>query len=84
MNDPTEFPCYRELANKLSRYRISSATAFTEVQHVGTRFIVHEVKATTYPELLRIAELIEAKDGTVVRIPASDFEDWLHRAGHRR
>jgi hypothetical protein len=84
MNEPEEFPCYREMANKLSRYRISSPTTFTEVQHVGTRFIVHDVQATTYPELLRIAELIEARDGTVRPIPASDFEDWLLRAGHRR
>ena len=84
MHEPEEFPFYRELANKLSRYRISSSNAFTEVQQVGSRFLVHDVQATTYPELVRIAELIETKDGTTRPIPPADFEDWLHRAGHRR
>lgn len=84
MHDPREFPCYREMANKLSRYRITSSTTFTEVQQVGSRFVVHDVAATTYPELVRIAELIEAQDGSVHPIPAAAFEDWLYRAGHRR
>ncbi len=84
MHEPEEFPCYRELTNRHSRYRIASPTAFTEVQQVGSRFLVHEVNATTYPELVRIAELIAATDGSVRSIPASDFEAWLHRAGHKR
>jgi hypothetical protein len=84
MDIPREFPCYRQLANHQSRYRIASPSAFTEVQRVGTRFIVHEVHATTYPELVRIAELIDATDGTVHRIHAADFDDWLARTGHGR
>ena len=74
------FPTFRELGNGLSRYRIDSATAMVEVQRIGRRFMVHRLDATTYPERLRIHELLAMTDADVRAIGPDAFEDWLAQA----
>ena len=75
------YPLYRALTNGASRFRIESSDHFTEVQRIGSRYLLIEVRAYTYPEKVRIAELISGRDGGVVEIQAAEFEDWLARAG---
>ena len=62
MSDP-QFPLYRSSANGLNWYRIESKTVFTEVQRVGSRSVIHLVKAETFPEKVRILELIGLEHG---------------------
>jgi len=75
------FPAYRELANGRSRYRITSPTHMVEVQRVGARFLRHHVEAMTYPERLRIHELMALQDGSARAITAVEFDDWNAQAG---
>ena len=82
MSEPI-FPAYRALVNGRSLFRIGSPTTFTEVQRIGSRSVVFEIAAETYPERLRIAELLAATDGTVVPIGAAEFERALEAAGNR-
>lgn len=79
MDSPT-FPAYRELLNGRSRYRITSPTEMWEVQRVGARFLRHHVEAVTYPERLRIHELIALQDGSARLITAAEFDDWNAQA----
>ncbi len=80
---PTEFPAYRKLANARSFYRIDSHTEFTEVQRVGGRCVAHRVVAHNYPEKVRISELLNGTDGTVLPMLAAEFEAWFAKVGPR-
>ncbi len=75
--DEIRFPLYRRSSNGLNWYRIDSATEFTEVQQVGSRYVSHRVKAVIYPEKVRVMELIAADDGHVVACGADAFERHL-------
>lgn len=75
--DEIRFPLYRHSANGLNWYRLESATEFTEVQKVGSRYVSHRVKAVIYPEKVRVMELIAAEDGHVVACEADAFETRL-------
>ncbi len=71
------FPIYRKRVNERSFYRIEAKNAFTEVHRVGKRCVLHHIHAKTYPDLVRIAELIAGESGAVVECEAKEFEAWL-------
>ena len=75
--DVPRFPLYRRSLNGLNWYRIESATEFTEVQKVGSRYVVHSIQATAYPEMLRIMVLITLEDGHVLECPPEEVERLL-------
>lgn len=61
-------------------YRIESETSFTEVQRLGSRYLVHSIKALTWPERLRIADMLGNVDGTFVAATEAEFVDGLRQA----
>ena len=71
------FPIYRKRVNERSFYRIDSENAFIEVHRVGKRCVVHRIEAKTYPEKVRIAELIAGEGGGVIECPSAEFDSWL-------
>jgi hypothetical protein len=77
------FPVYRALTNGLSLFRIESETVFTEVQRIGRRYAIFRVEAYTYPERLRIADLLACMDGSVSPCDHATFDAWLSNAGRR-
>ena len=77
---PERFPVYRKLANGHSVFRIESETAFSEVQRIGGRSMVFHITAHTYPERLRIVELLDAADGSVLPIDRAEFDVWFAKA----
>lgn len=77
------FPLYRRSVNGMNWYRIESATEFTEVQRVGSRFVVHRMKAAIYPEMQRVMGLIMMEDGHVAASDADEFEQSLLAAKAR-
>ena len=74
------YPIYRKLIDGRSIYRIGSAERFTEVQFVGTRAIVHHVMATTYPEMVRMDDMIRMTGGHYVEAAAAEFSAALAKA----
>lgn len=74
-------PVHRRSRNGLSVYRILSPAEFIEVQRIGTRYVVHHVVASIYPERLRIAELLDEEAGSAVATSAEEFEAALARTG---
>jgi hypothetical protein len=81
MHKPS-FPVYRKLANGRSFFRIDSATRFTEIQRIGRRCVVHEIVAHTYPEKVRIAELLNTGHHGVLASTEEEFGHWLSKTGH--
>jgi hypothetical protein len=77
------FPIHLRITNGHSVYRIASATGFTEVQRIGRRYIAHHVVAHTWPERLRIADMLANADGSLSPISEAQFDDWLGRAENR-
>lgn len=53
------FPQYRKLSNNKSFYKIVSKDAFEEIQIVGSSAITTNTKATKYPEILRIKDMLD-------------------------
>ena len=55
------FPQYRKLSNDKSFYKIISDNTFEEIQLVGTSTITTTIKATKYPEIIRIQDMLACK-----------------------
>lgn len=72
-----QFPLYRRSTNGLNWYRINSPTELLEVQRVGSRYVLHRLSASAYPEQVRIMELISLADGHVEDCPAGEVEELL-------
>lgn len=61
-----DFPQYRKLSNGKVFYRINNNESFTEVQLLGSKSLIHEVKAVQYPEKLRIMDMLSATEPFVL------------------
>ena len=69
-----EFPQYRISTNGKNLYRIESLKAFTELQYIGERVQSFHVKAESYPEMVRIRELLEMSNGACQEMDGERFE----------
>ena len=78
----TSFPLFLRITGGHSVYRIASETSFTEVQRIGQRYVAHHIVALTWPERLRIADMLANTAGSWEPITAALFDDWLERAQH--
>lgn len=79
--ESTAFPQYRRSVNGLNWYRIASPVDLLEVQRVGSRWLLHRIRAEAYPEKARILELLAMSDGHVVPCPAAEVEGKIAAAG---
>lgn len=78
----TDFPQYRRSKNGKNLYRIDDDRNFVELQYIGERVLLFQVEAKTYPEMVRIQDLLACKDETCEPIGPADFEavmQGLHR-----
>jgi hypothetical protein len=75
----TPFPVYLRIADGHSVYRIGSEISFTEIQRIGKRYVTHHIVALTWPERLRIADMLANADGTWAVITGAEFDQWLGR-----
>ena len=69
-----EWPQYRRMTDGRHYYRIEGPDRFTELQRVGSRWLSHTVKATMYPEKVRIQEMLAGGDGVYEVIGQADWE----------
>jgi hypothetical protein len=52
------FPAYRRASHGRNYYRIEGMRSFTEIQRIGSRWVVHRVNHAAYPEQVRIMEML--------------------------
>lgn len=69
------FPIYLKLPGDKSFYKINSEKQFEELVVIGELVQWFKVDAVIYPDLVRIKEMIENKDGLWVKIDQQQFED---------
>lgn len=53
------WPVYRQLMGGAHYYRIVALDRFQELQRIGSRWVLHEVSATAYPERVRVYEMLD-------------------------
>lgn len=70
-----QFPQYRKYRDTDTWYCIHDLESFTEIKRMGSRFLTHEVKATIYPEKLRILDMLECNDDLWISVSAQDFHE---------
>lgn len=56
------FPVYRKYKNSKSYFKIISPKEFEEIQIIGSKKIVHLIKATQLPEMNQVYDLVYDKD----------------------
>ncbi|TNF46682.1 MAG: hypothetical protein EP305_10385 [Bacteroidetes bacterium] len=61
MDKNTDFPQYRMISNGKAYYEIINNEEFTEVQLIGKKKWIHQVKAVQYPEKLRIMDMLRCE-----------------------
>lgn len=66
------FPIYRRLRGGHHLYMIQAANQFEELQRIGARWVRHRIRATAYPELLRIHAMCAASEP----YDPSEAEEW--------
>lgn len=64
-----KFPQYRKIANGKSVYKITGFDQFTELQRIGTRNVLYQIKAKTYFEKVRIQEMLNLVDPYLMANP---------------
>lgn len=69
----SKFPLYRKTPNGKSFYKISSPDELLEIQLIGSKFLVHELKAKIFPEKNLLQDLIQNKEGHWMIINENEF-----------
>jgi hypothetical protein len=67
-----QFPVYRKYKNNKSYFKIINPALFEQVQVVGSKRFVTEVKAELYPEKLFISDLL-TQPGIAEEISESEY-----------
>ncbi len=52
------FPQFRKLKNNKSYYKITSERTFIELQSIGDGFFKIDIKASKYPEIILIQDML--------------------------
>ena len=71
------FPFYCMYKNGNSYFKIESKKKFIELQTIGSFVMKHEIEAKQYPEMLRIQDMLELREGTWVEITEEDYNKQL-------
>jgi hypothetical protein len=69
-----QFPVYRKYRNGKSYFKIISRNEFEEVQVVGSKKVIHKIKATQFPEMHLIKDLVYDK-AIAEEISAREYEN---------
>ena len=75
INKELTFPIFRKYTGINVWYKILNDRHFIEIKQLGAKFIVHEVEALQYPEIIHIQDMIACREERWEEIPASIFDD---------
>lgn len=70
-----DFPQYRISKNGKNLYRIDSNRVFIELQYIGEKVLLFIIEAKTYPEMVRIQDLLDRTADSCDVLDAQRFED---------
>ncbi len=72
------YPVYRKLSDKNVYYKIISEAEFEEVMLMGKYYFINTLKATQYPEKLRIMDMVNLNDNSYLDITEKEFDEFMH------
>lgn len=75
------FPIYRKYVGINTWFKITDDRHFTEVKKLGERYLVHELEATQYPEMILIQDMIACAEGRWEAFDSDSFEEMLKEMG---
>lgn len=76
-NGRTVYPLFRRSAGGRNLYRIEGPQRFTELQRIGARYVLHQVEALAYPEMLRIQDMTDLAEGAYEPIEETAWNEAL-------
>ncbi len=71
------FPAYRKYSGINVWFKILDAHHFIEIKQVGSKYRVHHLEATQYPEMVFIKDMLACYEARWEEIAASQFEHIL-------
>ena len=74
----TEFPQFRMMTNGRRFYRIDDARSCIELQLMGDKVFKFEFKATKYPEILLIQDMLQCSEG-YAQSDETSFEEHFQK-----
>ena len=75
VKDSVKFPVYRKYEGDRSFFKITSPKDFTEIQVMGNRFFIHEIKAKTFPDFQMIVDMINLHNNHWMEATSEEFEE---------
>ncbi len=73
MNNNVKFPIFRKYASGTSFFKVISFEEMEEVQVIGSRKWVHLLKATTYPDRVKIMEVIAGDENLFASLSEAEY-----------
>ncbi len=77
MDREWEFPQFRCYAHRKNWFRIVSASAFEEIQVIGSRYAITHVAAKTFPDHQFIHDLLQNVENRWVVVDQARYEAFL-------
>ena len=72
-----DFPQYRRYSTGSSYFKIVDERNFVELQFVGKKVFIHQIKATQYPEMLRIKDMMDLSLAGIELADSNFVEDLI-------
>lgn len=74
------YPVYRKYKGLNVWFKITTDRSFIELKKVGERWVKHKVKATQYPEMVLIQDMLNCAEDRWEPMSAHLFEEILNQS----
>jgi hypothetical protein len=78
-SEDRNFPVYRKYKNNKSYFKILDSRNFEELQIIGTKVVLNNIKAISFPEINFIHDLIVNYSEMADNIDAKEFEEVKYK-----
>jgi hypothetical protein len=75
-----EFPSYRKYVGVDVWFKIISDRKFIEVKKIGDKYIIHQVEAFQYPEMIFIQDMLKKSENRWENASAELIEELITQA----
>lgn len=77
VEETTVYPVYRKYEGNRSFFKVNSSNSFTEIQVMGQKLFLHEIKAKILPDFQLIEDMINLHNNHWIISTESEFESAL-------
>lgn len=77
VKETVTYPVFRKYEGNRSYFKITSPKEFTEIQVMGNRYFLHEIKAKTLPDFQMIVDMINLYNNHWIESNEKEFQRVL-------